>query len=424
VLLRIAIAQESHNIYVCFAELQSERLDSSLVERAAIRSPLGGKMRTLSDWEKVSPKPLGSGGQSTVYLVRTPQRKAMLEKSYETIGILSGQGLYQHTGTALAFAKATLDIAREDLASELGALKEFRPRAGGPEAEQQAVSRMRNEIAVLEQKRPGLLKLLDSNESESWIVTEYCPGGTLEGHLPKYKGNVKLALASLLPLVKTVAELHKESIVHRDIKPQNIFVGNSGELLLGDFGIVFLPNQNERLSATGESVGPRDFMPPWVFLDELPGKINPSFDVYMLGKVLWCMVAGKLKLHREDFLDDRFNVVKLFPHDPNMHIVNQILEHCVVPREKDCLTSAIDLLLIVATFSEMLQHDGQIVREGVPRFCKVCGIGHYQTAASGGTFSLSLNQFVNGVDNHMSVFRMTPFICDRCGNIQVFRALA
>jgi hypothetical protein len=79
------------------------------------------------------------------------------------------------------------------------------------------------------------------------------------------------------------------------------FVGDRVKLILGDFGIVFLPNQPERLSVTGESVGPHDFMPPWVYLDEQPGPINPNFDVYMLGKVLWCMVAGKLKLHREDF---------------------------------------------------------------------------------------------------------------------------
>jgi len=59
-------------------------------------------------------------------------------------------------------------------------------------------------------------------------------------------------------------------VVHRDIKPQNIFIGEQGELLLGDFGIVFLPNQAERLSFTGESVGPRDFMPPWVLLDDHP----------------------------------------------------------------------------------------------------------------------------------------------------------
>jgi serine/threonine protein kinase len=278
---------------------------------------------TLSDWEKVRQEPLGGGGQSTVYLVRRPARREAREKSLETLKALSAQNL--NYPSAADFARASLDVAREESPSELGALKKFNPRAAGPAAEQQALGRMKREIEVLEQNRPGLVKLLDRNESENWIVTEYCANGTLEQHLARYKGNVKLALTSFLSLVKTVLELHKETIVHRDIKPQNIFVGDGNELLLGDFGIVFLPNQPDRLSVTNESVGPRDFMPPWVFLGDLPGEISPAFDVYMLGKVLWCMVAGRLKLHREDFLHPQLNVVKMWPNDPDMHMVNTIL---------------------------------------------------------------------------------------------------
>jgi serine/threonine protein kinase len=225
-------------------------------------------MGKLTDWEKVTPEPLGKGGQSTVFLVRSPKRRAAREKSFKTLKDLSGQGFNDET--ALKFASASLDVARGEYASELGALKMFDPRAAGPEAEQQALGRMQNEIAILKQNRPGLLKLLDSNESERWIVTEYCRQGTLERHLQEYRGNAGLALKSLLPLVQTAGELHKVPVVHRDIKPQNIFIGEQGELLLGDFGIVFLPNQAERLSFTGESVGPRDFMPPWVLLDDHP----------------------------------------------------------------------------------------------------------------------------------------------------------
>jgi hypothetical protein len=47
---------------------------------------------------------------------------------------------------ALAFSKAALDIAREDHAHELGALKIFDPRAAGPAAQEQAVARLRSEM--------------------------------------------------------------------------------------------------------------------------------------------------------------------------------------------------------------------------------------------------------------------------------------
>lgn len=360
-----------------------------------------------------------------MFLVRRPERRDARNRSFETLRELAGGGL-RNPQAAQRFANASLDMAREDYPSELGALKIFNPRAAGPEAEQQAIGRMHNEIAILKQNRPGLLKLLDSNEDEGWIVTEYCHQGTLERHLSKYKGNAKLAFKAFSSLVHIVAELHKGPVVHRDIKPQNIFIGSQDELLLGDFGIVFLPDQPERLSLTGESVGPRDFMPPWVLRDDRP-TINPTFDVYMLGKVLWCMATGKLKLHREDFREPQFDVSKLYPHDPDMHMINDILEKCIVPREKDCLSSALGLLPIVRTLAYMAERDRQIWRDGIPRPCRICGIGSYepqykQEGEPSASMAVALNRFVNNVDQHIAVLRMKPFICDRCGHVQLFKA--
>ena len=373
-------------------------------------------MGTLSDWEKVRSEPLGGGGQSTVYLARKPERKAARGRSFDTLKALSAQGLNKQT--ALEFAHASLDVAREDHPSELGALKVFSPRAAGIAAEQQALGRLRNEIAVLSQNRPGLLKLLDHNESENWIVTEYRHRGTLEEHLRKYKGNVKLVIKSFLSLVRTVTELHQEGIVHRDIKPQNIFMGDDDELILGDFGIVFLPNQPERLSVTGESVGPHDFMPPWVFLDEKP-EIKRNFDVYMMGKVLWCMVTGRMKLPREEFRDPRFDVTVLYPHDPDMYIINRILEKCVVAREQDCLFSALDLLPRILTYAEMLKRGGELVKEDIPKPCRVCGYGYYQKLNAG--VALHLTTFVNMVDQHVGSLRTELLACDKCGHVQFFK---
>jgi serine/threonine protein kinase len=389
-------------------------------------------MGTLADWEKVNPqRPLGSGGQSTVYSVRRPERTKARQRSFAALKVWSGQDLGKQDA-ALAFSKAAVDIAREDHPSELGALKMFNPRAAGPEAEQQALGRMRSEIAILAGKRPGLLKLLDSNESERWIVTEYCHRGTLEGHLPRYKGNAKLALKSFLSLVQTVVELHKESIVHRDIKPQNVFVGDNDELLLGDFGIVFLPNQAERLTVTGESVGPHDYMPLWAFLGEPPETVSPNFDVYMLGKVLWCMVAGRLMLYRESYWDPRypqFNLAALFPDDPNMHVINTILEKCLVEEPKDCWSS-LDVYQMVGAFSRMMQRDGQLLKDGVPRPCRVCGVGHYSPEKEmpgqpNTTASIQLSRVVTNArintGEPVGGFKAEPFACNKCGHVQFFK---
>jgi serine/threonine protein kinase len=150
--------------------------------------------------------------------------------------------------------------ARPDSVSELGAMKVFKIR----DDEQQSLDRLKQEIQILKQNRPGLPKLLDSNESERWMVTEYFPEGTLEDNILRYKGKPALALKAFLSLVNTVSGLHAENIIHRDIKPANVFVRSNDELVLGDFGIVFVPDQPARLTRTNESVGPHDYMPPWV----------------------------------------------------------------------------------------------------------------------------------------------------------------
>jgi len=189
-------------------------------------------MGSREQWQEI--EPLGEGGQSTVFKVRRPERTAERARCVQEV--------IQHSGGVNAkgapiFAEAVWNYARSDSLAELGALKVFKTRGAGPEAEQRALQRLKIEIRILGQNRHGLPKLLDSNEEERWIVTEYLPGGTLSDHPLTYRGNVAHALKAFRSLVETVASLHKEEIVHRDIKPANVFIAADGQLVLGDFGI-------------------------------------------------------------------------------------------------------------------------------------------------------------------------------------------
>jgi hypothetical protein len=132
------------------------------------------------------------------------------------------------------------------------------------------------------------------------------------------------------------------------------------------------------------------------------------------------MFTGRMKLHREDFRDPRFDVVRLFPNDPDMHIINTILEKSVVTGEQDCLRSARDLWLMVGALSEMVERGGQLLQDGVARPCRVCRVGYYEPGLNS-SIAVGLNRFVNNVDQHIGVLRMTPFTCDRCGHMQFFK---
>jgi len=376
----------------------------------------GGK-----EWEEV--KPLGKGGQSQVYLVRGSERIAERKRYLGKLKEVTG--LRFDDARAEQFVEATLGYGREERPAELGALKVYNPRAAGEAAEQQARARLRIEINVLLQNRSGLPKLLDHNVSEGWVVTEYFPGGTLEDHLSSYAGNAFLSLTAFHSLVETVAALHIDDIVHRDIKPANIFVAHDGKLILGDFGIAFLPNLPERVTFTNESVGPRDYMPPWAETEERLEKVKGQFDVYELGKVLWCMVAGRLKLVREWYAKPEFDLRVKFPHNPQMHIVNAILEKCLNEDPRKCLAGARDLLLMLRAYLEVMRRGGQALDEGIPRPCRVCGYGFYQP--SGGTSGQVIGLPVGvstgnpGSWRHEGALYARIFVCDKCGNVEFFK---
>ena len=385
------------------------------------------QMDKYGDWEVIEP-PLGEGGQSKVYLVRTPTRSAERARCLAEIrSSLDGDRRAE-------LAMAILSYAREDHTSELAALKVFKipsegrsltPPPGSDEYE--AIERLRNEISALRRGGQGLPKLLDSNIEQRWIVTEYFPERTLEHHPSRYRGNAPLALKAFRSLVQTVALLHKDGYVHRDIKPANVFIKSDDELVLGDFGIVYVPNAPDRITQTGEKVGPRDYMPQWANLGVRQERVEPCSDVYMLGKLLWSMVDGRAVLPREYHSrpdKPEFDLTETFPSDPHMHLINRILDKCVVEDSHQCLSSAADLLLMVDTMLTIIGRGGQMLTPGVPRPCHVCGGGFYQPEllrSGPRPADREAGQIRIWTGDGEAFLGVKTFVCGSCGHVEFFR---
>jgi serine/threonine protein kinase len=385
-------------------------------------APGGAGVTLVGRWEQL--EPLGEGGQGNVFLVRNPRRVEARRIATQRIlkanpwAAYAGSSPNEQVDRVDQLATSAFDYARPDDVSELGALKMFKFQESGKEAEE-AIGRLKNEITVLSQKRPGLLTLLDANEQQRWIVTEYVPDGTLDQKPTAYKGDALGALRAFKSLVETVAALHRDNYVHRDIKPANVFLAGRGGLVLGDFGIVFVPDQRERLTVTDERVGPRDYMPQWGDLGERLENVHTNFDVYMLGKLLWCMVTGRLKLPREYHQRPAYNLIALFPNDPGMYAIDAIVQQCVVEEPDQCLGSAVDLLALVDEQLAVLERGGQVLTEGIPRPCHICGKGQYRKMLlePGVVGKPLVNLSLAGKSIEFSIF-----ICDVCHHVQLFRA--
>jgi hypothetical protein len=108
-----------------------------------------------------------------------------------------------------------------------------------------------------------------------------------------------------------------------------------------------------------------------------------------------------------------------------MHIVNVILNRCVVEKPEQCQTSASDLILIVSAYIQMLERGGQDLHRGVPRPCRVCGVGYYQSEGYAQTQPPIPKDSAVGLrlwhgTSDISSLSVYPYVCDRCGHVQFF----
>lgn len=380
-------------------------------------------------WEKIEPA-LGQGGQGTVYKARSPERCVKREDSIKRIihelRQLTGVGP-QDRAKIEELLKNIVDIGGPEDVRHIGALKVFNIPNGDNQERKNALGRLRTEIEALTGlDDPGILRLLASNYDETCIVTEYHPYGTLENSLDKYRGNALESLEAFRPLIKAVCTIHDKNAIHRDIKLKNIFVATDGRLVLGDFGIVIFKDAlGGRLTETYERVGTRGWMAPWANTEHrlALAEVNPTLDIFPLGKVLWCMISGRPGL--EFWYYDRpakgnrpaNNLEHLFVNDPAMRVVNEILGKSVVEDEDQCLKSAHELLALVDDAIRRIKRSGQKPENNdEPWRCLVCGTGHYSKDPIHGIIHLS-----GPSGRNVEPISVGLYVCDKCGHLQAFR---
>jgi len=367
-------------------------------------------MSEYNGWEKLNR--IGGGGQSDVYLARCPervkQRKEILNSTQTAVGI----------GNQGQFADAAYLYSRPDLPREIGALKVFKIRESGA----QPLERLKREIAILKESRPNLPRLLDSNADALWMVTEYFPNKTLADAPKKFRGNPLEALLAFRGLVETIATLHHDEVVHRDIKPANVFFAQDDRLIPGDFGLVFHPGNQERVTLSNERVGPWEHLPWWANIGPRLENPTPAIDVFLLGSLLWCMVSGDRWLHGERYRTDHYNLEKRFRGDRSMRWVNLVLSQCLGDDENKCVKNAGEVLEVVDEVISTITKRTPIFDEDnvliMP--CRFCETGFYHNM----TAQQSKVHTRFNVSDELGKIIQSPsfdvFVCDACSNTQFF----
>ncbi len=125
------------------------------------------------------------------------------------------------------------------------------------------------------------------------IVLEYVDGVSLdellrrERYLPE-----EIALLILRDTCRALAYAHKRGVVHRDIKPGNILLANTGQVKLVDFGVASIHEDvHDSLTKEGTTLGTPAYMPPEQF--HSTHSVDKRADVYSIGVMLYEMLTGK-----------------------------------------------------------------------------------------------------------------------------------
>ena len=170
-------------------------------------------------------------------------------------------------------------------------------------ADSDQLERFRREArSVAQLNHPHIVTVIDAGEEPSedslelgvgtpYIVLEYVEGETLK-QLIRREGPLEVteAIAYAIEIARALGAAHERLIVHRDVKPQNVLIGEEGGAKITDFGIARTLTE-EGLTVAGRVLGTTDYVSPEQALGQ---PVAGQSDLYSLGIVLYEMLTGQV----------------------------------------------------------------------------------------------------------------------------------
>src|SRR6267154_2467488 len=137
---------------------------------------------------------------------------------------------------------------------------------------------------------PNIIAILTAEKQENlfFIVMEYVPGETLEAVITRDGAlDLNRSLDYICQICNAVDHAHRQGVLHRDLRPSNVLVSESGTLKVADFGT----SRFLEIAAHGTTV---IGSPPYMAPEQFHGKAVFASDVYSLGVTMYQMLTGVL----------------------------------------------------------------------------------------------------------------------------------
>ncbi len=144
---------------------------------------------------------------------------------------------------------------------------------------------------------PGVVAVLDDGVTEDgavFLVLELLEGETIDARRLRLGGRLPIdeALDLAEDALDALAAAHEKGIVHRDVKPENVFLTKDGQIKLLDFGLARMKDACSEQTQTGVTIGTPEFMPP----EQAAGRrdaVDARSDVWGLGATIFTAITGR-----------------------------------------------------------------------------------------------------------------------------------
>ena len=189
--------------------------------------------------------------------------------------------------------------AEQDQPRRTVALKVIKPGLAGPELlrrfaqEAQALGRLQH---------PGIAQIYDAGTadtgygSQPYFAMEFIRGASLREYADGHHLGLPERLELMVKICEAVHHAHQRGLIHRDLKPGNIIVDETGQPKILDFGVARVTDSDTQATLqtdVGQLVGTLNYMSPEQVLAD-PLDIDTRSDVYALGVILYELLAGRL----------------------------------------------------------------------------------------------------------------------------------
>ena len=179
------------------------------------------------------------------------------------------------------------------------ALKVIKPGFCTPEG----LRRFAHEAQALGRlQHPGIAQIYEASAADTglglqpYFAMELIRGEPLAAYVESFQLSTRQRLELMVRICHAVHHAHQRGLIHRDLKPGNILVDETGQPKILDFGVARVTGneaEGTRLTDAGQIVGTLTYMSPEQVLAD-PSELDSRSDVYSLGVILYEMLSGRL----------------------------------------------------------------------------------------------------------------------------------